>query len=56
MAADDALQAKQLAGLDPEMLQMVLDTIGQLKKRLLTKEQIFEYDQKEIFPDPDLIY
>jgi alkylation response protein AidB-like acyl-CoA dehydrogenase len=51
MAADDTTQAKQLAGLDLESRQMVLDTIGQLKKRLLTKEKIFEYDQKEIFPE-----
>ena len=51
MAADVTSQAKQLAGLDLESRQMVLDTIGQLKKRLLTKEKIFEYDQKEIFPE-----
>ena len=51
MAADDTPQAKQLAGLDIESRQMVLETIGQLKKRLLTKEKIFEYDQKEIFPE-----
>ncbi len=51
MAADDTSQAKQLTGLDLESRQMVLDTIGQLKKRLLTKEKIFEYDQKEIFPE-----
>jgi alkylation response protein AidB-like acyl-CoA dehydrogenase len=51
MAADDTSKAKQLAGLDLESRQMVIDTIGQLKKRLLTKEKIFEYDQKEIFPE-----
>src|SRR5210317_1915310 len=51
MDADDTSKAKQLAGLDLESRQMVLDTIGQLKKRLLTKEKIFEYDQKEIFPE-----
>ena len=51
MAADDISQAKQPTGLDLESRQMVLDTIGQLKKRLLTKEKIFEYDQKEIFPE-----
>jgi alkylation response protein AidB-like acyl-CoA dehydrogenase len=51
MAADDTTQTKQLTGLDLESRQMVLDTIGQLKKRLLTKEKIFEYDQKEIFPE-----
>jgi len=52
MAADDnTMQEKQPAGLDLETRQMVLDTIGQLKKRLLTKEKIIEYDQKEIFPE-----
>ena len=51
MVADDTSQAKQLTGLDLESRQMVLDTIGQLKKRLLTKDKIFEYDQKEIFPE-----
>ena len=51
MAADDTSKANQLAGLDLESRQMVLDTIGQLKKRLLTKEKVFEYDQKEIFPE-----
>ena len=39
------------AGLDPEYRQMVLDTIGQLRKRLLTKERILEYDRKELFPE-----
>jgi len=30
---------------------MVLDTVGQLKKRLLTKDKILEFDRKEIFPE-----
>jgi alkylation response protein AidB-like acyl-CoA dehydrogenase len=51
MAADEASEAKQPAGLDAESRQMVLDTIGQLKKRLLTKDKIFEFDKKEIFPE-----
>ena len=41
----------QLKGLDQESLQMVLDTIAQLRKRLLTKEKILEFDRKEIFPE-----
>ena len=44
MAADET----QLEGLDLESRQMVLDTVAQLKKRLLTKDKIFEYDKKEI--------
>ncbi len=51
MAADETPQTDQPAGLDAESRQMVLDTIGQLRKRLLTKEKIFEYDKKEIFQE-----
>jgi len=47
MASDET----QLHGLDQESLQMVLDTIAQLRKRLLTKEKILEFDRKEIFPE-----
>ena len=47
MASEDT----QLRGLDQESLQMVLDTIGQLKKRLLTREKILGFDRKEIFPE-----
>ncbi len=42
----------QPVGLDPEYREMVLDTIHQLRKRLLTKERILEYDRKEVFPEP----
>ena len=41
----------QLQGLDQESRQMVLDTIAQLRKRLLTKEKILQYDREEIFPE-----
>jgi alkylation response protein AidB-like acyl-CoA dehydrogenase len=47
MAADET----QLEGLDAESRQMVLDTVAQLKKRLLTKDKILEYDREEIFPE-----
>ncbi len=30
---------------------MILDTVAQLKKRLLTKDRILEFDRKEIFPE-----
>ncbi len=40
-----------LIGLDAEMQSMVLDTIRQLRKKLLTKELILEWDKKEIFPE-----
>mmetsp|Transcript_8079 Transcript_8079/g.4277 ORF Transcript_8079/g.4277 Transcript_8079/m.4277 type:complete len:552 (+) Transcript_8079:418-2073(+) len=37
-------------GLDEEARHMVVETVRQLKKKLLTKEKIFEFDKKEIFP------
>ncbi len=51
MASQDRAQGRSLAGLDLESRQMVLDTVAQLKKRLLTKERILEFDRKEIFPE-----
>ncbi len=38
-------------GLDPESRLMVIDTIRQLRKRLLTREKVLEFDKKEIFPE-----
>ncbi len=40
-----------LIGLDPELRQMVVDTIRQMKNRLFTREKILEYDKNEIFPE-----
>ncbi len=40
-----------LAGLDDESRQMVVDTIGQVRKRLLTKDKILEFDKEEVFPE-----
>lgn len=40
-----------LRGLDDESREMVTETVRQLKKRLLTKEKILEFDRKEIFPE-----
>ena len=51
MLSQDTARTRTLAGLDPESRQMVLDTVAQLKKRLLTKEKILEFDRKEIFPE-----
>jgi alkylation response protein AidB-like acyl-CoA dehydrogenase len=51
MAPHDTGKNRPLAGLDLESRQMVLDTVAQLKKRLLTKERILEFDRKEIFPE-----
>jgi alkylation response protein AidB-like acyl-CoA dehydrogenase len=51
MASNDNPSTGSLYGLDLESRQMVLDTVGQLKKRLLTREKIREFDRDEIFPE-----
>ena len=51
MTSDKASNVSDLYGLDPESRQMVLDTVAQLKKRLLTPEKIAEFDREEIFPE-----
>jgi len=51
MTGNDTPSEAGLKGLDPESRQMVLETIGQLKKRLLTRDKIFEFDREEIFPE-----
>ncbi len=38
-------------GLDEETRQMVVDTIRQLSKRLLTKKAVLAWDRDEIFPE-----
>ncbi|MBN1842081.1 MAG: acyl-CoA dehydrogenase family protein [Deltaproteobacteria bacterium] len=40
-----------LAGLDPESRQMVLDTLKLVRERLLTKEKVLDLDKKEEFPE-----
>ena len=40
-----------LHGLDEESRQMVLDVVAKIKARLLTRENILEFDRKEIFPE-----
>lgn len=51
MSLDHTSGAAELKGLDDESRQMVVETVQQLKKRLLTKEKVLEFDKKEIFPD-----
>ncbi len=38
-------------GLDAESREMVVEIIRRLKKKLLTKEKILEFDKNEIFPE-----
>ncbi|MBI5590909.1 MAG: acyl-CoA dehydrogenase family protein [Deltaproteobacteria bacterium] len=40
-----------LHGLDAESRQMVLDIVTKIKTRLLTRENVLEFDRKEIFPE-----
>ncbi len=54
MAASVENSGKELYGLDSESRQMVLDMIGQLKKRLLVREKILEWDKNEVFPEDTL--
>jgi alkylation response protein AidB-like acyl-CoA dehydrogenase len=51
MTASASEMDRVARGLDAESRQMVVDTVQQLSKRLLTKDRILEYDQKEIFPE-----
>ena len=38
-------------GLDEETRQMVVDTVRQLSKRLLTKKAVLDWDRDEVFPE-----
>jgi alkylation response protein AidB-like acyl-CoA dehydrogenase len=51
MTVSDTRETAELAGLDPESRKLVLDTMRQLRKKLLTKEKILEWDKNEIFPE-----
>jgi alkylation response protein AidB-like acyl-CoA dehydrogenase len=51
MASTGERSGRTLAGLDADSRQMVLDTVAQLKKRLLTPERVREFDRQEIFPE-----
>lgn len=51
MTLSEADKKGGLKGLDAESREMVLETVDRLRKRLLTREKILEYDKKEIFPE-----
>jgi len=40
-----------LYGLDLESRQMVIETVRQLRSKLLTKEQVLAFDKDEVFPE-----
>jgi len=51
MPTETGATQHNIAGLDPESRQIVLDTLGAVRKRLLPKEKILELDKKEEFPE-----
>ncbi len=51
MTASETRGSARLAGLDPESRKLVLDTIRQLRRKLLTKENVLEWDKNDIFPE-----
>jgi len=51
MTISTSTSGRNFKGLDLESRQMIIDTVRQLRKRLLTKERILEFDKNEIFPE-----
>jgi len=51
MPNSEELNGTRLKGLDEESRQMVLDIVGQLRKKLLARENILAWDKEEIFPE-----
>jgi len=51
MTSSETGEEVALKGLDTKSRQMVLETVSQIKSRLLTKEQILEFDKNEVFPE-----
>jgi alkylation response protein AidB-like acyl-CoA dehydrogenase len=45
------MSADAYRGLDLKSRQMVVDTVRQLRKKMLNKENILEWDKDEIFPE-----
>lgn len=52
--AVDMSDTTQLKGLDEESRQMVVETVRQLRKRLLTKEKVLRFDREEVFPESEI--
>ena len=43
-----------LSGLDTDSINMILDTVKDLKKRILTKDKILEFDKNDFFPESEI--
>ena len=54
MKATDSEARPSLLGLDEDSRQMILDTIKDLRKRILTKEKILEFDKNDFFPEAEI--
>ncbi len=54
MATCETQSDVELAGLDDESRQMVVETVQQLRKRLLTREKILAFDREERFPEAEI--
>ena len=51
MTLSESGEKPELRGLDLELRQMVIETVRQLKDRLLTRDKILEFDKNEFFPE-----
>jgi len=51
MPAQPTIAETALYGIDPEMRQMVIETVRQLRKKLLSKDLILSFDKDEVFPE-----
>ena len=51
MSATEFEGSSHLKGLDEDSMQMVIDTVDQIKKRLLPRETILEFDKNNTFPE-----
>lgn len=48
------MSENEYRGLDLESRQMVVDTVRQLRKKLLSQENILKWDKEEVFPEAEI--
>ncbi len=51
MTLSEKHESSEPKGLDADSRKLVLDTVRQLRKKLLTKENILEWDKHDVFPE-----
>ncbi len=54
MSSSQTEAGANLLGLDPDSRKMILDTVKDVRRRLLTKDRILEFDKKDVFPEADI--